>query len=75
MLAELCGRCAGQADLLLDSYGGQGRSAIKLARDLRVLRPSTAWVRTVGGIVGRSALYLLVAVAVFVAVTLISARN
>jgi hypothetical protein len=67
-LADLCGRCAADADRLLDQYGGHGRNNIRLTRDERVASSQKAFAPKLA----RALLYLLVALAFFVLVTLIS---
>jgi hypothetical protein len=68
VLADLCNRCAADASRLLDLYGGHGRKAIRLTRGGRVaVSPATRVARLAHALV-----YLLVALAAFVLVTLIS---
>jgi hypothetical protein len=68
VLADLCRRCATSAGTLLELYGGRGREAIALVQEVR---PSARSHRVVG-FLARGALYLLVALAFFLIVTLIS---
>jgi len=75
VLAELCDRCAADADRLLDMYGGRGRNALRLAPERRVLARQTARARTLGASVVRGVLYLLVGLALFVVVTLITSSR
>lgn len=67
-LADLCSHCAASADTLLKLYGGRGREATALVQKVR---PSARPHRVVG-FLARGALYLLVALAFFLIVTLIS---
>jgi hypothetical protein len=68
VLADLCSRCAADADRLLDLYGGHGRNAIRLTRGRRV----AAFHATRAARLAHALVYLLVALAAFVLVTLIS---
>jgi hypothetical protein len=68
VLAELCSRCATSAETLLELYGGRGRQSIALVQEVR---PSARAPRVVG-FLARGALYLLIALAFFLIVTLIS---
>jgi hypothetical protein len=69
VLADLCTRCAADADRLLDLYGGPGRNALRLTRDRRAALPGrAARARTLG----RVLVYLLAGLASFILVTLIS---
>jgi ribosomal protein L32 len=69
LLADLCGRCAADADRLLALYGGRGRNALTLTRETRAALPvRAARARTLG----RVLVYLLAGLASFILVTLIS---
>jgi hypothetical protein len=68
ILAEVCGRCATETPRLLELYGGRGRNAITLVREVRASAPP----RSAIGFVARGALYLLVAVTFFLIATLVS---
>jgi len=68
VLADLCSRCAADAGRLLDLYGGHGRNAIRLSRARRV----AAFRATRAARLAHALAYLLVALAAFVLVTLIS---
>jgi hypothetical protein len=68
VLADLCSRCATSAETLLELYGGRGRESIALVQEVR---PSARAHRVVG-FLARGALYLLIALAFFLIVTLIS---
>jgi hypothetical protein len=68
VLADLCSRCAADADRLLDLYGGRGRDAIRVTRDKQVAPATVARARRLGGVL----VYLLAALASFALVTLIS---
>jgi hypothetical protein len=75
VLADLCARCASDADRLLDAYGVRGRAS------LRVSRPGTAeatglmLLRRTSGALIRTAVYVLIALATFFVITLITARH
>jgi hypothetical protein len=75
VLANLCARCAGHADRLLEVYGGRGRAS------MRVTGPGTAdaiplaFVRRASGALVRGVVYVLIALAVFFVVTLITSRD
>ena len=68
VLADLCSRCATRAETLVELHGGRGRKSIALVQEVR---PSARPHRVVG-FVARGALYLLIALAFFLIVTLIS---
>jgi hypothetical protein len=71
VLAELCRECATVADPLLELYGGFGRDAIKLVQENRAApQPRTVEPPRVLGYAARGALYLLIAVAAFLLVSL-----
>jgi hypothetical protein len=75
VLAELCRRCATQADPLLELYGGCGRDAIRLLKEVQAAPPPRAAQKRVLGFTARGILYLLIAVASFVLVTLVTSRG
>ena len=76
VLAELCARCASESEQLPAIYGGRDRDAIRLTRDgLRFQGSSRRVVRRVGGMFVRGLVYVLIAVAAFVVVTLVTARS
>jgi hypothetical protein len=66
VLADLCSRCAANADRILDLHGGHGREALTVFSEKRIAQVPAA--RTLGRIV----VYLLVALGSFIVVTLIS---
>ena len=68
VLADLCSRCATSAEPLLKLYGGRGRESIALVQEVR---PSAAAPKVVG-FIARGAFYLMIALAFFLIVTLIS---
>jgi hypothetical protein len=74
VLADLCDRCAGQADRLLELYGGRGRTAMRLSQPSFVSAPETAPRQWVGGAVARGFVYVLIALAAFVVFTFLTAR-
>jgi hypothetical protein len=75
VLAELCGSCATEADLLLELYGGRGRDAIRLTQWTRVSEPERAPVRRVVDVVVRGLFYVLIALATFVVYTYVTSRG
>jgi hypothetical protein len=75
VLAELCRGCATFADPLLVLYGGQGRDAIRLVEESRAApRPRAPQLRALG-FTARGILYLLIAIASFLLVTLVTSRG
>ncbi len=72
VLAELCRDCAASADPLLERRGGRGREAISLVQEIRASSlPRTVRPRALG-YTARGVLYLLIAAASFLVVTLIT---
>jgi hypothetical protein len=63
VLADLCSRCAAQADRLIEIYG-----------DVRVSTRRMALRRRAVGFVARGLLYVLIALAFFFVVSLITSR-
>jgi hypothetical protein len=74
VLAEPCNRCASQADGLLALYGGRGRHMVRLAQVGPPCTPLTVPRHRVSGFAARGLVYLLVATAAFLVVTLISSQ-
>jgi hypothetical protein len=84
VLADLCSRCATRADELLERYGGHGRSAVRLLTQTRHSVPAhegagfiarhSAPTLEAFGFIARNAIYLIVAVAAFLVVTLVVAH-
>jgi hypothetical protein len=69
VLADLCSRCAADADRLLGLYGGRDRNALRVTREKRVAAaPAGRRARTLG----RVLVYVLAGLASFVLVTLIT---
>lgn len=75
VLAELCPDCAAFADPFLELYGGRGRDAIRLMQEIRAFPPPRTVQPRVLGYTARGVLYLLVAVASFLLVTLLTLRG
>jgi hypothetical protein len=75
VLADFCDRCAGQADRLLEVYGGRGRAAMRLTRATPVSAPKTALLQRIGGTILRALVYVLIALATFVVFTLVTSRD
>lgn len=75
VLADLCPRCASDGDQLLEAYGGRSRGS------LRVTEPGTAeaigltLLRRTSATLIRTTVYVLIALATFFVVTLITARH
>ena len=74
VLAEPCTRCASQADGLLALYGGRGRHAVRLMEVGPAYMPLTVPRHRVSGFATRGLAYLLIAIAAFLLVTLISSQ-
>jgi hypothetical protein len=74
VLAELCARCAGQADQLVAAFGGRGRDAMRLTQHLAVSAAERTPVRRLGGVLLRGVVYVLVAVVAFLVITFLTAR-
>lgn len=75
MLAELCPTCALRADPLLALYGGRGRDSIRLVAENRAApQPQTLSLHIVA-YGARGILYVLIALASFVLVTLVTSRG
>jgi hypothetical protein len=75
VLAELCDRCATHADRLLALHGGRGLEAISLRSASTAAAVESGRVRTVGGTLVRGVVYVLIGLAAFVLVTLLTARG
>jgi hypothetical protein len=75
VLAELCRHCAASADPLLELYGGRGSAAIRLVQEIRVSASARSVQRRAFSYTARGILYLLVAVASFLLVTLVTSRG
>jgi hypothetical protein len=75
VLADLCARCAAHADRLLDVYGGRGRASMRLTGPGTADAIPLALVRRASGALVRGMVYVLIALAVFFVVTLITARD
>jgi hypothetical protein len=75
VLAELCRRCATQANPLLELYGGCGRDAIGLVKEVHAAPPPRRAQLRVLGFTARGVLYILIAIASFLLVTLVTSRG
>jgi hypothetical protein len=73
VLADLCRRCAADGDRLLELYGGQGRSAMRLTQPVAAEEPGL--VQRVSAMLMRGVLYALIALAVFFVVTFVTSRR
>jgi hypothetical protein len=68
VLADLCSTCAADPERVLDRFGGHARGALRVSRETRVEPSRDARMPRFG----RVLVYLLVAFASFIIVTLIS---
>jgi hypothetical protein len=75
VLADLCARCGAHADRLLDVYGGRGRASMRLTGPGTPDAIPLALVRRASGALMRAVVYVLIALAVFFIVTLITSRG
>jgi hypothetical protein len=75
VLADLCARCAARGDRLLDVYGGRARASMRLAESDAADATVPSLVGRVSGVLIRGAVYVLIALAVFFVVTLLTARD
>jgi hypothetical protein len=75
VLAELCRHCAPQADPLLELYGGCSRDAIGLVKEVHAGSPPRAARLRILGFTARGILYLLIAMAAFLLVTVVTSRG
>jgi hypothetical protein len=71
----LCIRCAGQADRLLETYGGRGRDAMRVTQADAVSELERSPAHRVGGSLVRGVLYVLIALATFVVVTFVTSHR
>jgi hypothetical protein len=72
VLADLCRDCATSADSLIERYGGHGREAVRFVQEIAASPPRRRVPPRVLGYGARGAVYLLIAVASFVLVTLVT---
>jgi hypothetical protein len=75
VLADLCARCAARADRLLEVYGGRGLASMRLMESDAAGAIPMAHVRRASGVLVRGVFYVLIALAVFFVVTLITSRG
>jgi hypothetical protein len=75
VLADVCDRCGAEAARLLEVYGGHGRKAIRFLHADRMSAVEAGPARRVAGIVARSLVYVLIALAAFVLVTVVTSRG
>ena len=75
ILADLCARCAARADRLLEVCGGRGRASMRLTGPDTADAIPLALVRRMSGVLVRGVVYVLIALAVFFVVTLITSRG
>jgi hypothetical protein len=75
VLAHLCLRCTSNADRLLDVYGGRGRASLRVAGPSREAAMPLRVLRRTTGATVRAAFYVLIALATFFIVTLITTRQ
>jgi hypothetical protein len=74
VLADLCARCEGRSKRLLEIFGGRGRDNVRLAPDPAASAVGRAHARRLGGNVLRGLVYVLIALASFVVVTLLTSH-
>jgi hypothetical protein len=75
VLADLCARCAAHADRLLAVHGGRGRASMRLTGPGTADTIPLTLVRRASGALVRAVVYVLIALAVFFVVTLITSRD
>jgi hypothetical protein len=75
ILADLCPRCVSHADRLLEVYGGRGGASLHVTPAAAASARPLVFVRRGSGVIARSALYILIALATFFVVTLITSRG
>jgi hypothetical protein len=75
VLADLCERCAGEADRLLEMYGGRGRAAMRLTTARLALAAEPARLQQIRGSIVRGLVYVLIALAAFLVVTFLTSRG
>jgi hypothetical protein len=75
VLAELCRDCATFADRLVELYGGCGRESIRLVQEIRASPPPRTVQPRVLGYAARGLLYVLIVVASFLLVTVVTSRG
>jgi hypothetical protein len=76
VLAELCPRCAMRSELLRELHGGRGRNALRLVEETRAAAsaPRTGQLRVLA-LSARGTLYLLIALASFLLVTIVTSHG
>jgi hypothetical protein len=75
VLAELCPRCASDPNGFLHEYGGRGRASLRIIEPATADRPRAGVIRSTSGIVLRASMYILIALATFFIVTLITTHH
>jgi hypothetical protein len=75
VLADLCARCAADADRLLEVYGGRARASMRLTAPATADAMPMALLRRASGVLARGVVYALIALAVFFVVTLLTSRG
>ena len=75
VLADLCAACASESDRLLQLYGGRGRDRVRLVQEVTAHAAAEAPLRRIGGVTIRVLAYILIALAAFVVVTLVTSRG
>ena len=69
VLAELCRDCAAEPEALLETYDARSHGALRVIRGDLVSEREAAPARPIPGVVLRGLLYVLLALAAFVVVT------
>jgi hypothetical protein len=75
VLADLCARCASDAGRLLDIHGGRGRASMRVLEPVKGEATAPPLMRRASGVLVRAALYILIALATFFVVTLLTSRG
>jgi hypothetical protein len=76
VLADICPRCASGSGRLLEAYVGRGRQSLRLAGHTgHGTATGGTVVHRASGALARAAIYVLIALATFFVVTLITARH
>jgi hypothetical protein len=75
VLANLCPRCVSNADRLLAAHGGRGRASLRVDAPQRAETMRLRVLRTTSSAIVRTTIYLLIALATFFIVTLLTARH
>ena len=75
VLADLCRRCAGAPDELLEIYGTRSHGALRVTPADPVSGRDAAAGHSIRGVVLRGLAYVVVALAAFVVITIVTSRG